>query len=251
MILNLFRYDKNNAGDYNCSPLQYFDFNKEIGIVNTDGESIKTIYNPEHINLPIIIGGGGIFYDLQANLIENLCYKHKGLKIVWGAGFNFYNLKETPNIPYYFKKINYIGMRDNIYGIEWVPCASCMSNLLDKKYDEKFEIGILEHHESPIKTNLPKIDNSKKIEEILYFIGSCKKIITNSYHGYYWSVLMNKEVNIMPLNNSSKFFNLKYKVPVTNHAEVFYDSEKYNFALKECRESNIRFYNKILNFIGN
>ena len=250
MIINLFRYDQNNAGDYNCSPLQYFDLNHDILVVNTDFESMKIIYKEENINLPVIIGGGGIFYDNQAFLIENLCYRHRGLKIIWGAGFNFKNHKDVPNIPYYLKKINHIGIRDNVHDFEWVPCASCMHELFNKKYEEKFEIGIVEHHESPIKSNLPKINNSKKIKDIIYFIGSCKKIITNSYHGYYWSILLNKEVNVIPLHNSSKFFHLKYKVPIIKNSEIFIESKKYDYALNECREKNINFYNKLINLIS-
>lgn len=234
-----------NAGDINSSPVQYFEFENNIGIVNIDLKSINLLKSENYENLPLIIGGGGIFYDYQAHLIEDFCYWHKGIKILWGAGFNYSNCNYSPNIPYYFKKFKHIGLRDYLQNTEWVPCASCMHDIFDNKYEEKNEIGIIEHLDCDINLNFPKISNSAKIEDIIFFIGSCKKIITNSYHGYYWSVLMNKEVNIIPFRNSSKFYNLKYKVPIIKTYDKFIKSEKFNYALKECREANINFYNKI------
>ena len=83
-------------------------------------------------------------------------------------------------------------------------------------------------------------------------VGSNQKhfevIITNAYHGLYWSTLLGKRV--ICIRNKSGLFTLKYK-PVYLSKGSFINNEliskanTYNHALEECRSKNIDFYNLI------
>lgn len=153
-----------------------------------------------------------------------------------------------------FEKIDLNGIRDFGLCIDYVPCSSCMHSEFDIKREIKHKFIVYEHKSFKLNINdFPKKNNSgNDIKSVLDFLGSAETIITNSYHGAYWGVLLNRKVIIVsPF--SSKFYGFKYKIPIVssdNWVEVIDKAQSYEEALEESRFLNKEFYKKVLNILN-
>lgn len=170
-------------------------------------------------------------------------------RFVWGAGFN-----SSPEIdslnkirwPKALSAYRLVGVRD--FGensrYPFVPCASCMHPALSKKYSIKNDIIFFEHKKQLIKAtdfgsdSIPRFINSgSNIEQTIELLGSANTILTNSYHGAYWGILLKKRVIIMGAW-SSKFHFMKHKVPIVNKKDdwklYLEHNQLYDTALDEC-----------------
>ena len=148
-------------------------------------------------------------------------------------------------LPAYLEAFDLIGLRDYGTQYHWVPCASCMLDVLDVlPRDVEHEIVIYEHKRIPIQIEgFPKQTNDgNDIEGVCKFLSSSDIVITNSYHGAYWATLLGKRVFVVP--NMSKMYRLKH-APVIGHAEDWKRlvglTRSYPEALEECRSANIEF----------
>jgi hypothetical protein len=246
-----------NAGDLNCGPDGYF---KEFS-----DNYICFFHSVKNINFNIIkpddwiiIGGGGVLECnniYQDSIVKLLSISNR--VISWGAGHNKHDewtpwRGEINNIIDY-NKFYLLAVRDwNYQGQRYCPCVSCMMDGLDKEYKIERKIGIVEHHNFPI-TEFPynRISNSRSVNDILKFIGGSEIIITNTYHGAYWSILMNKKV-IVYNKWSSKFEYFKY--PVVQYSGDLDEDVKratnHPHALHESRELNIQLRNEIIEAIA-
>lgn len=220
-----------NLGDRSACPIDHFDFGecKEVNFRDVSGKGNT-----------LIIGGGGMFYPQVDDWIFEISKIRK--VIIWGVGLNYYDDREERIKKLKKNLINcfHVGVRDKKFafenGYDYVPCSSCMYKEFDEEYEIKNEIGIYEHFQCiPMRLHalgdlesIPIMDNKadKALEKAVRFIKSCNTIITNSYHGAYWSKMLGKDVHV--LGNGSNRFN---DIPVEN--------------LEECRELNRKFYDKI------
>ncbi len=267
-IVNIYRIDPGNVGDFYCAPHLYF---KELGHNTIDildyKNSLKSVtqnWSKSVIENALLIGGGGLLnrraFKNQMRLFEYL--QQKGKKtVIWGAGHN------SNNVYDFGKKINYnvdlnsfgmTGVRDYNNSYEWVPCVSCMNTIFDKKFTETRELGII-YHRDRIKDrkllnrlkHFPSTTNTTDLEKMVSFIGKSAIIITDSYHAMYWAFLLNKKVLVVP--NSSKFYDFKYQ-PVFTTFDSFEDDIKkaniYSGVLEECREINLKFAEKVFNYLN-
>jgi len=253
-----------NAGDLYCSPHLFYNFNDYKVEYTNNWDSIYKSKN----NI-IIFGGGGI---IDTNKDRSKYYKNlekSNFYFHWGSGSNKLNLKEinwkpSPNEidinDDILENFIFVGRRDHLKNYydkhEYVPCVSCKIKLLQNNYKIKRKIGIIQHmwlkqiknlNYPSISVNLGKYN----INEIIKFIGESEIIITGSFHGAYWSLLMQKKV-IINGNWSSKFNTLKYK-PIILSSNIENDIKKCVIPppeyLKECIELNDKFYHKIKNKI--
>lgn len=267
-IVNIYRIDSVNVGDFYCSPHLYFnELGKEkIDILDykSSDKEITENWIEKVTQNALIIGGGGLLnrkaFERQLKLFEYLGEKGKKT-VIWGAGHNSGNRND------FGKKLNYnidlekfglTGVRDYHYSENWVPCVSCMHSVFDKEYTEDQEVGIILHVDSIKKKQLvnslkhyPLTSNTTNLEDLISFIGRSEIILTDSYHTMYWSMLLNKKVLVIP--NSSKFYDFKYQ-PVITTFENFEDDLKkagsYTGILQECREINIKFADKVFNYLN-
>ena len=58
------------------------------------------------------------------------------------------------------------------------------------------------------------------IKEAIDFINNCDTIITNSYHGMYWSYLLGKEVICIPFSSGHYNFNGKIRYTTEENAHL-------------------------------
>ena len=214
------RFNTDNVGDRWSSPYHFFDF---------DGFNKKTIhwinkkeYTSEDDHFATIIGGGLFGPGNIRPIIES---QPNSKFIYWGGGW--------PRV---------VG-----YDTRYLPCASCMLPQLDKKYSIKRDVGVYYHSgytkrdwynkDTDIKY-LPhdKMHNHCDINDAIKFIGESETIITSSYHGAYWGLLLGKNVEIGdPLKN-------RPTPPKT-------DTLKLDITLEEARRLNTKFYDKVMNYL--
>ena len=251
-IINVHRKDRNNIGDLNSTPFQYFQFPNKVKHIEIYKKRIRPSQLKDKV---VIVGGGGTlgnhyFFDNMKTITESRARK----RIAWGIGHNLhgsYNIQ----LPDYLSKFDLVGIRDYRFGYEWVPCASCLHPLFDKEYRIQHEIVVYEHYSFsrlPIK-GYPKINNrEKKLERIIEFLGSGDIILTSTYHGAYWGIILNRKVIIVnPF--SSKFYGMKHQPPIATDLdwkEKIKQAKNYPEALLESRTANKNFANRVFDLLG-
>ena len=112
--------------------------------------------------------------------------------------------------------------------------------------DENLEI--LKNTEM-VSTNTSK----NSIESVLSFIYSSEYILTNTYHGYYWSLLSNKKVILLD-KWSTKFDKMKWSTNLYKKGIPIYEQFDNILPnpglLKECVEYNDKFLQNIIRFVS-
>lgn len=233
-----------NIGDMECVPRLYFDYGKH----ECDIRKLKNLHTD------VIVGGGGLLSPFcKKSLIKltELKRKKKIKKlIVWGVGNNtHYGVKQNRNyIMEFLNACNFVGIRDWNTKYAWVPCVSCMSNLFDIDYEITNDVVIYQHKDVPIVIDgYPKMNNMNlNLAEVIKFLGSSKTVITNSYHGVYWSTLLGKNVLSIPF--STRFNNFRHPPTVCNidnWQDKIKDTKSYPDALQECRYATNEFHMRI------
>jgi hypothetical protein len=255
MVINIHRIDRKNVGDMAASPLDYFQFPKAKKV------EIMSINKPDILQNHIIIGGGGLlarsFFEKQMDYITA---NAKGKVISWGIGHNCYEgLGEKLSYPSYMDRFHLHGIRDYEEGYNYVPCVSCMSPLFDKKYTVKHGIVVYEHprRRIAIDEKFPRMDNTvSSFKRVIEFLASAEIILTSTFHGAYWGLLLGKRVLAFPW--STKFYTLRYKPVLCDEKDwkdylggnVNKQLTSYPEALEDCRELNRRHYEKVCHLIS-
>lgn len=218
-IVNLHQCNTHNVGDIQSAPVRYFEFPGFHVITHDILVDLEGKWN-NHIIRAIILGGGGLLNPYfrkgfrALSTIDRQC-----VRIAWGVGQHEdgHGWETTyKNFSYseYISTFQLVGIRDYNFGYTWVPCASCMHPTFDKKRDIIHEHVVFEHKNFriPIR-NIPKMENEGVgFEDIIDFLGSAETVITSSYHGAYWSILLGRRVIVFPF--AGKFFTFKYPVSI-------------------------------------
>src|SRR5690606_367950 len=215
-------------------------------------------------NNAIIVGGGGLLnrnsFKKQLQLVANLTEKGKKT-VLWGVGHNekspnTYGKVTTYNVD--ISKYGLAGTRDYNMPGEFVPCVSCLHTAFDTKIETIQDVGIVFHKDTLKEQkiiekfkNYPTSSNTSDFEEIIKFIGSSEKIITDSYHTMYWAMLLEKKVAVVP--NSSKFYDFKHMPVITTFDNALNDigkTQSFSGLLDECREINHKFADKVFDYLN-
>lgn len=267
-ILNIHCLDTPNVGDYYCAPYHYFkELNKEaLDIFDYDHKDKAVVDNfvTKVSANNLIVGGGGLLnrpaFNKQMGVFEKLSKKGKKV-VLWGIGHNSKYQKDFNNIKHYNIDMNNFKLastRDYSMPGEFVPCVSCLHPIFDKAYTETQDVGIVFHLDTAKKPEIlekfkdyPSANNTNDLNHLISFIGSSNKIVTDSYHVMYWSMLLGKKVVVIP--NSSKFYDFKYSTPISdfdNALNQFHKAEVYSGLLEECRTINKDFSNKVFDYLN-
>lgn len=249
-VFSLKVWGANNGGDNGCCPLDYFDFGQYERLDIREEFSTKSISK----NDLVVIGGGGLLnYHADWNRRINNVVASGAKVVVWGAGENthFDDLSQKPSL---FLDGCLVGVRDFNHPLfDYLPCPSCMSSVFDEISNEGSGIGIILHSDTKLPeqlAGLPVIDNSKSMTEVVKFIKSKKVIMTNTYHGAYWSRLCDRVVVVFG-QFSTRFLGLNGVSHLATYAQ---DSKFINRIqgeiiqspyLAECRRLNKEFNCKV------
>lgn len=247
-IYNCFRRDDTNAGDWHSPPFRYFP---ELGDLTLESTSDEL---PKERSI-IICGGGGLispkkgFQKLRRFFGKHIC-------IGWGLGENWIDLKSLgylqpapQTFPDFLSEFDLLGIRDAQPDYPQVPCASCMHEAFDQSYEIRRSIGVYEHKRIPLATygHESASNNGESMEDKIRFIGESETIITNSYHGAYWAMLLNRRVICAPFG--SKFFgfgeNLEFRPPWNLRPSETENLVSYPGYLEKCRKANTDFKEKV------
>lgn len=238
MLLIIKRVAKDNIGDFYCNPKDYFD----LGPTRT--QDIHRDFKFKDIS-HVILGGGGMFYFV--NQVKQLMKTSLPL-ICWSSGTNKHGVTELDYAGVDLSRFALLGLRDA--GPNYLPCVSCMNPLIVPK--EGYGVRCYQHKDERHLKELgfPTMSNDcQDLGKLINFLNGADTIITNTYHGWYWSVLLGKKV-ILYRPFSNKFYFLPYKVPVANDKDELIeilgsDIPAYPGALYECRDANERFYQQV------
>ena len=106
-----------------------------------------------------------------------------------------------------FDNVYKIGLRDYSAKYDYVPCASCLSELFDiyesNTNKGKYCLYLHEDYSAEIKDDLSELlcltnKGTVSFSQVLDFLGSYEIILTNSYHGMYWGTLLGKKIIVLP-----------------------------------------------------
>lgn len=267
-VVNIHRLDTHNVGDFYCAPHHYFDelTDKSLDIFayKREDKIVRDDFIEKVSNKGLIVGGGGLLnrngFTKQLNLFEKLGSKGKKV-VLWGVGHNSKEKETYDKVTNYnidVSKFGLVGTRDKTMPGEYVPCVSCLHPIFDTSYNQTQEIGIVFHKDTlknPKIVSLfeayPTSSNTTDLHSLINFIGASEKIVTDSYHVMYWSMLMGRKVVVIP--NSSKFFDFQHRPVVTcfeDALDAFAKAETYPSLLEECREINRTFAAKAFDYLN-
>lgn len=194
-----------NIGDFSCSPFDYFDWVRA---------TVKDMRDPSAPYDACVFGGGKIFGGLAE--AKGVNRERSPLHIAWGVG-----TRQTFPISAKYRRArklcDLVGSRD--WGdrrYDFAPCVSCMSPLFDENMTPKHDVVFYWHGGKTDKQNIcipdsipHKANNVGSFEDSIRFIASGKTVISNSYHGVYWSLLLGRKTICIPFSN--KFYG--YRMP--------------------------------------
>jgi len=212
--------DENNPGDWWSTPKHYFPKFK-----NATVSHVKN-FDQDIGKIDVLVYGGGDLLSSANNKyrkwLEKTITEYQPRKLVgWGLGLSPEYFKMEGN--QLLKNFDYLGCRlpvldPNFFhkmhikemdNYEYVPCASCLHPVFDDNNEEiRHDIGILHHKNWPINnrwirgalgdSSYQQIFNSpNNIENMVDFIKKSDRIITSSYHGAYWSMLLGKKTLVV------------------------------------------------------
>jgi len=229
-----------NIGDLACCPASYFPF---------EDAEVLGLHVPTPEADVVVYGGGHIYRSVQNKLSQS-----SARKVIWGIGLVAYRRwwLERWRLARAFELI---GCRDYaVPGTEYVPCVSCMDDGFDAPVAPVHDVVLYWHKEKSRglvrPEGIPSMHNAQgNLAESLSFIASGKTVVTNSYHGTYWALLMGRKVLSLPFND--KFAGFKYP-PAFATATDWQEYLPYAVAappdyLEECRSINRAFFDKVQN----
>lgn len=244
-MINIYRYDTKNVGDFLSAPYIYFKEYQSSPVVDImDADACSQIKDQK-----IILGGGGLLSPTFINNIIRLANNNEIYS--WGIGENWYiNLEQRyyEGPKYYhpiISKFAKVGLRDFTTDYSHVPCASCMHRLFDIQPSNRYKVGFYNHFRLNIPTEIPTFNNyGPSIRDKIDFLSDHEIIITNSYHGAYWSMLLNKKLIVVPFG--SKFYNMHDNILFaslgTIKKSLDYDFPNYSGYLEECRKKTLDYH---------
>lgn len=241
--------DPGNVGDHVCCPIDYVDLpgvraDLRQPIVDLSGAAL-------------IFGGGGILHGGTVEQIGTLAANGRrrnprlGL-IAWGLGANELG-ERTLQYPDFLKDFDLVGIRD--YGNPWtyVPCPSCLHPVFDDPpLSPRHNFVVYEHYDVPINglPSAPRMTNRadrSKFPDIVAFLAQGEYVITNSFHGAYWGLLLGRKVMVFrPFAN--RFFGFSRAIEFcdeTDWREKMRRCLRYEDYLDECRSINYRFRTRV------
>lgn len=195
-----------NLGDLNSCPAEGFSDYDDCRRI--DLSEVKHL--PE--GTPLIVGGGGLFMEPTHHIFKEWSKKHP--VIVWGAGLNYPNDGIAQNaldgiLGEGLRACKLVGIRNetlaSAMGFDFVPCGSCMNPVFDSRHIPEYMNGtaVYEHADRrfAFRGLKAKTNKSDSFHEVIQLLGSVRRVITNSFHGAYWSLLLGRRVIVWEPNH--------------------------------------------------
>jgi hypothetical protein len=237
---------RENLGDAMCSPQRFFDVFKESPV-----QDILDIGEPPKAS---IVGGGGLLSDVFAPAVSKAASSE--LSVLWGAGSNVHG-EDRFVCPVDLSKFTLVGVRDWKTQFSYVPCPSCLDDVFSTASPALHDIVVYSHHTYPIhllKAAPTMMNNDiSSLPQVVKFLQSGSVVLTNSFHGAYWAMLLGRRV-VLFKPFSSRFYGFKWQPPIcTDQKSLFSALKKTVVAdgyLDECRSINRDFFAKVVSLLA-
>lgn len=237
-IINCYRCDPDNVGDRASTPNLYYPLNAEA--IDSSNTELKAD--------TVIFGGGGMLLDDWPYRVD--CQ----YAIIWGVGDNRQGKISYPQL---WQHYTLVGVRDwnKVMRFPWIPCASCKHWAIDKYKNTSpiHQAIVYEHHHRPLNLPLPTgKNNAPNVDTAMAFLASGETVVTNSYHGVYWALLLGRKVLLVDAW-SNKFNGFRWNVARCDSRlamKYLKYAKAYPESLEQCRAANDIFYEKVRGLIG-
>ena len=211
----------------------------------------------------VIVGGGGLIHKSFTKSILKTMLARPRTFTVWGIGHNYGPAalrKELELFPSWLDQCDFVGVRDWIPEKQhwYLPCASCMHPAFDMKFGNIHDVVIFSHAAKtgalpPSLQHLPHMNNNQRdMFEVIRFLANSNTILTNSYHGAYWGLLLGKQVIVTAW--SIKFNYFRYPPTVVTDMSNWHQAPLMPLAppdyLAECKSLNRDFYNRFMDRVA-
>jgi hypothetical protein len=209
-----------NIGDDFCTPDKYFKIESEN-------------------NFCII--GGGAYVDYGLKRLKKLNIDPKKT-IAWGLGNSDKKLidNKVKTLPYLEWALRDL---DSVTSNKFVPCVSCFNRQIVSEPKGNNTLIFLNANEKVsgnITISQPFLTNAVSLDDFIRQWSTADKIITNSYHGIYWSLLSGRSV--LPFGYSSKFFSVlkmfEKELPQQNYYKIKSKTELNDLLLQSLENPN-------------
>lgn len=235
--------DTKNLGDRWCSPYDWLSWPSDY--------QAKDIREPGQQYELSIIGGGKIFGGLKG--FSGVQHGAGQRNIAWGVS-TVQSFPISPKYAFARRICDLVGTRD--WGdrrFTWAPCASCMAPHFDEPPEAQHDVVFYFHGGKTVEqgivipNDIPSLsNNAASLDEALSFIGSGKTVVSNSYHGVYWALLMGRKVLCVPFSNK---FNNYRKAPAYAQSKDWISKIETAVCHPEmlalCREATFSFEKKV------
>jgi hypothetical protein len=238
-----------NLGDRVCSPLDYYpDFSGRGVRLDLDDPTPSCKF--------VIYGGGKIMGGLRKTL--NVNDRAAKARVAWGVS-SVQTSRVSPKYWLAYREMSLIGTRD--YGDDrfpWAPCVTCLSPGFDETVEEVHDVVAYVHHwrvrdrDVVLPDGIPVMENIEPdLLKVLRFIASARTVMSNSYHGVYWALLLGKRVLCVPY--SSKFYNYRQKPGYSTGQDWYrelHKAQRHDEMLDLCRTGAAAFETQVRSLIG-
>lgn len=231
-----------NIGDLSCCPLAYFDF----------GQAKAMDFGHE---LPpsrrAIFGGGQVFRQTVDAVIYHSSSAQT--KVIWGVGID---RKAAGSVPFEITRAacKLVSSRNfDVPGCDYVPCVSAMSPLFDTPAPPRHEVVAFLHARKSeglaLPASIPSMTNhGPDMATAIAHLASGNIVLTNSYHGTYWAMLLGRKVLCLPF--SDKFHGFEDPPEMAradNWQNALRRARHHPGLLEDARARNCNFHDKVMN----
>jgi hypothetical protein len=193
--------DSNNVGDLASCPRNYLNFEPgvETFTFNIFEETCPPVVDA------VIFGGGGMLHpNIDVRIYELrkwMLQRNPNCKfIIWGIGTNYHDIKHG-HWWEWMNEFDLVGVRDYGSPYMWVPCASCLHPELKPKEEAPWHhVVCYEQHSIGLGMGCPTLTNRVTYEsfgEVAKFLKTATIVLTNSFHGAYWALLVGSKAVIV------------------------------------------------------
>ena len=195
----------------------------------------------------MVYGGGKILGSLHAKAAA--AKSRSLLRIGWGLS----SVQSSRFSLKYFRSqrvLDLIGTRD--WGdsrFEYAPCTSCMSQEFNTPAAAQHELVFYLHAGKTqgmglqVPDGVPVMTNTgASLADALQFIASGNTVVSNSYHGVYWTMLMGRKAVCIPFSNKFSAYRLPPAIAtVDNWRQVVKEAVAHSDFLGLSREATQTF----------
>jgi hypothetical protein len=267
----VFRKDPTNVGDWWSPPHRYFALKPE--------QTLDLVHLPDLLPQHglVLVGGGGLGREGFRGHLQHLRRACPDAQLVaWGVGADLPDFDiEREHRPSaadllgdYFQEFDHVKSRVWMpdQPDQWVPCSSAMHPEFDNLWGQAPDVDVVVYShkrkrmQPPSWRNLWKKSRSplslprsvsvihadnegQDIVGKLKTLARARVVVTNSYHGVYWSTLLGKKVVCVPFK--SGLFSFRHR-PLYRLRTISLDdlhlAPAHPEALRECRSANLQFF---------